>query len=117
MISFPCSMKMTSESKEVNELNQCYGLASAGRKEQSGSGEWFTAGSWAELTAWPGWCKRRTTNGSMELPETPSFPENKNGQLLCAKWKQARLTGFSIMPNPRAVTHKERNQGYRYKQQ
>lgn len=53
-ISFPCSMKMTSESKEVNELNQCYRLASAGRKEQSATGEWFTAGSWAELTAWPG---------------------------------------------------------------
>lgn len=45
VISFPCSVKMTKESKEVNELNQCYRLASAGRKEQSGSGEWFTAGS------------------------------------------------------------------------
>lgn len=54
VISFTCSMKMTSKSKEVNELNQCYRLASAGRKEQSGTGEWFTAGSWAELTAWPG---------------------------------------------------------------
>lgn len=54
VISFPCSMKMTNKSEEVNELNQCYRLASAGRKEQSGAGEWFTAGSWVELTAWPG---------------------------------------------------------------
>lgn len=80
--SFPCSMEMASESKEVNELNQCSRLATAGGKEQPGPGEGFSAGSWAELTAGPGWCKRTAANGSMELPETPSFPENKTGQLL-----------------------------------
>ena len=53
VISFPCSMKMTSKSKEVNQSNRCCRLASAGREEQPGTAEWFSAGSWAELTAWP----------------------------------------------------------------
>lgn len=54
VISFPCSMEMASKNKEVNELNQCSRPATAGGKEQPGPGEGFSAGSWAELTAWPG---------------------------------------------------------------
>lgn len=57
VISFPCSVDTASKSKEVNELNQCSRLAAAGGKEQPGAGEGFSAGSWAELPAWPGCVK------------------------------------------------------------